>query len=133
MPNPQLGSQALRDRMRSNFVANFPDLVSIWRKDTSTPTTDFGTESTMELSDTAVGNWWSVSGKEALELQVLQVKADAVVSVPVGTDINELDEIIYEVAETSELHHLHVVYVYTGSRRFDKRVAVVEYPFDVIP
>lgn len=124
------GTQALRDRARANSQDVMPDTAQTWRPGTNTPTSDFGDSQTFTELDTVNANYWSVSGREAFLLQRLDVKADAIVSLPYNTDITELDQIIYTETETGKIHHFFVSMVFGRSRPFLQRVAVTEYKFD---
>ncbi len=126
------GNQRLRDVMRGNFARNFPDLATIWRPETIT-TPDFGEETVYTEIGQVEANWWSMSGREAMVLESIGINAEGTVSLPatpVITDINELDEIVYEVAETGKIHHFQVMFVYDRSQPHDVRVAVVEMKFE---
>ena len=130
MVQPMGTSQRLRLRMRDNFNASHtPSVAIIWRP-TIVPGGDFGTEVELVEVGPVDANWWSVSGREALVLEQMQIAAEGTVSVPAFTDVTELDELVYTVDETGDVHHFKVVFVFDRDRLFDMRLAVTEYKFE---
>lgn len=121
----------MRDRARQNMATLMPDAVEVWRVVTSTPTEDFGTDTSLEPINTVLGNWWAVGSRESYTLSLLQVKADGIVAMPYDptNDVSEKDELLYTVAETGDIHHFIIEYVFERSQGLDLRVAVTEYKF----
>lgn len=128
------GHEKLRARARENHLGLLYDEAAIYRP-TTVPTPDFGTETVFVLLDITEANYWSISGREAIVLERLDVPADCVVMLPALTDITEEDEILYTLTETGEIHHFRVTYVFDRSREKALKVSVTEYKFDdvVIP
>lgn len=118
----------LVERARYNYLGLMTDSASIYRP-TVTQTDDLGHSREYALVDTVPANRWPGGGQEGMIARRMDVRMIVKLAVPYGTDVNELDEIVYEDGDTGAVHHYQILDTSDRARQHTTLITCTEYPF----